>query len=77
MNVNAASANAIQIAHQQYREALMRSRYKRGDDLDQIVSEFGSNAVELWLVLEDLLTSDDSIRIESALHRMLTPAASM
>jgi hypothetical protein len=76
MNLNA-SANAIQIAHQQYREALMRSRYKRGDDLDQIVSEFGSNAVELWLVLEDLLTPDDRIRIESALHRMLTPTASM
>lgn len=76
MNLNA-SANAIQIAHQQYREALMRNRYKRGDDLDQIVSEFGTNAVEMWLVLEDLLTQDDRIRIESALHRMLTPAASM
>lgn len=75
--MNVASANALQIAHDQYREALMRHRYKSGKTLDQIVSEFGSNAVELWLVLEDLLTPDDRIRIESALHRMLTPAASM
>lgn len=70
-----ASANALQIAHDQYREALMRHRYKHGHTLDQIVSEFGCSSIEMQLVLEDVMTASDQIRVEAAIKKQLAPVS--